>query len=458
MGIIIKGGTIVTSNSTYKGDIRIENEQIAEINQNIDIENNDILDITGYFIMPGGIDTHTHFDMNAGMTMTADDFKTGSKAAILGGTTTILDFAECGEGESLKLGIETYEKKARNKCYCDYGFHMTITKLEEDTLNEMEDLVEKGITSFKLYMAYKDVLQVNDSVIYKVLKKAKDLGCIVAFHCENGDLLDVLIKESKERGHLSPKYHPLARPNLIEAEAISRLIDITNITDSRSYVVHLSSKEGLERIKLGRKEKVKIIAETCPQYLLLDESMYNKQGFESAKYIMSPPLRKKADIDYIWIGLNNGDIQTVGTDHCSFNFKGQKDLGYNDFSKIPNGAPGVEHRIMLLYTYGVLEGKISINKLVEVTSTNAAKIFGMYPKKGEIAVGSDADLIIINPNKEDIISYKTQNQNVDYTPYEGFNVKCKIEHVFLRGNYIVKDSKLNNNNPLGMYIKRNAIK
>lgn len=454
MGVILKGGYVVTAAKTYKSDIRTDKEIIVDIGENISNDSDKIIEVKDCYIIPGGIDTHTHFDMNAGTTITADNFQTGTKAAIMGGNTTILDFAECDEGENLKEGLSSYHKKAKNNCYCDYGFHMTITNLEENTLVEMEELVKDGVTSFKLYMAYKDVLQVDDGVIYKVLEKAKELGAIVSFHCENGDLLDVRIKEMREKGNVEPKYHPLTRPNLLEKEAVSRLIDITNITDSRSYIVHLSCKEALECVKDGRKNNINLIVETCPQYLLLDDSLYNKDGFEGAKYVISPPLRKKEDIDYLWGGLNNGDIQTIGTDHCSFNYKDQKEIGFEDFSKIPNGAPGVEHRIPLLYTYGVLENKISLNKLVEVTSTNPAKIFGMYPKKGEIEVGSLADLVIINPNREDVITSETQYQNVDYTPYEGFKIKCSIDHVFLRGNHVVEERILKGNKPMGKFIRR----
>lgn len=454
MGVILKGGNIVTSTKTFKSDLRIDNEVIVEINENIVNDIDEVIDIEECYIIPGGIDTHTHFDMNAGAIITADNFFTGTKAAIMGGNTTILDFAECSDGENLVDGLKSYHKKAQNKCYCDYGFHMTITGIEDNTLNEMEYLVKEGVTSFKLYMAYKGSLQVDDGIIYKVLEQSKKLGAITSFHCENGDLLDKMIQEMKESSRLAPKYHPKTRPNILEKEAVSRLIDITNLTDSKSYIVHLSCKEALERVKEGRKNNVDLVVETCPQYLLLDDSLYNKDGFESAKYVMSPPLRKKEDIECLWEGLRSGEIQTIGTDHCSFNYKGQKEIGINDFSKIPNGAPGVEHRIPLLYTYGVLENKISINKLVEVISTNPAKIFGMYPQKGEIQLGSLADLTIINPNNKGVISYKTQYQNVDYTPYEGFEIKCSIDHVFLRGHHIVKDMKLSIENPIGKFIKR----
>lgn len=456
MGTILRGGTIVTSDKTYISDLRIEDEKIVEIGNNLEINDDKVIDATGRVIIPGGIDTHTHFDMNAGAIITADNFETGTRAAIAGGTTTILDFAEASEGENLLQGVETYHKKARGNCYCDYGFHMTITCLDKDTFAHVEKLISDGIVSFKMYMAY-DGMKVDDGTIYKVLKKAKDLGCIVEFHCENGDLLDVLIEENIQNGNLEPKYHPLTRPNIVEKESVSRLADITQLSNSKSYVVHLSCKESLEAVKIAREKNIDMIVETCPQYLLLEDDLYDKAEFEGAKYVMSPPLRKKEDISYLWEGLANGDIQTVGTDHCSFNFKGQKDLGIDDFSKIPNGAPGVEHRLSLLYTYGVLENKISANKFVEVTSTNAAKIFGMYPKKGEIAVGSDADIVILNIDKEETISYQTQKQNVDYTPYEGFNVRCKIEDVFLRGNHIVQSCNIKEQ-AIGQYIKRKITK
>ncbi|EGT5272000.1 dihydropyrimidinase [Clostridioides difficile] len=456
MGTILRGGTIITSDKTYISDLRIEDEKIVEIGNNLEINGDKVIDATGKIVIPGGIDTHTHFDMNAGSITTADNFETGTRAAIAGGTTTILDFAEANEGENLLQGVEAYHKKASGNCYCDYGFHMTITCLNKDTFNHMEKLISDGIVSFKMYMAY-DGMKVDDGTIYRVLKKARDLGCIVGFHCENGDLLDVLIEENIQNGNLETKYHPLTRPNIVEKESVSRLADITKLSNSKSYVVHLSCRESLETVKMAREKNIDMIVETCPQYLLLEDNLYNKDKFEGAKYVMSPPLRKKEDINYLWEGLSSGDIQTVGTDHCSFNFKGQKDLGIDDFSKIPNGTPGVEHRLALLYTYGVLENRISVNKFVEVTSTNAAKIFGMYPKKGEIAVGSDADIVILNINKEETISYKTQKQNVDYTPYEGFKVKCKVEDVFLRGNHVVQSCNVKEH-PTGQYIKRKITK
>ncbi len=455
MGLILKGGTIVTAEKIYKSDIKIVKEVIAEIGKNLKCDNYEVIDVSGCHIIPGGIDTHTHFDMNAGSTKTADDFESGTKAAIIGGTTTVLDFAETSSDEDLIEGIKTYYKKADGKCSCDYGFHMTITKLDTDTFKFMEELISEGVTSFKMYMAY-DGMKVDDGTIYKVLEKARELGCIVEFHCESGDLLDVLVEENVKAGNLKPKYHPLSRPNIVEREAVSRLADITQLAYSRSYVVHLSCKESLVVVKNARKRGVNMIVETCPQYLLLEDKLYSNEGFEGAKYVMSPPLRKKEDIECLWNGIRDGDIQTVGTDHCSFNFRGQKDMGIDDFSKIPNGAPGVEQRIELLYTYGVAIGRISFNKFVEITSTNAAKIFGMYPKKGEIKVGSDADLVVLDTTKEKIITSTTQQQNVDYTPYEGFKVSCKIRDVFLRGEHVVKCGKIKKINK-GKYLKRKII-
>ncbi len=455
MGLILKGGTIVTAEKIYKSDIKIVKEVIAEIGKNLKCDNYEVIDVSGCHIIPGGIDTHTHFDMNAGSTKTADDFESGTKAAIIGGTTTVLDFAETSSDEDLIEGIKTYHKKADGKCSCDYGFHMTITKLDTDTFKFMEELISEGVTSFKMYMAY-DGMKVDDGTIYKVLEKARELGCIVEFHCESGDLLDVLVEENVKAGNLKPKYHPLSRPNIVEREAVSRLADITQLAYSRSYVVHLSCKESLVVVKNARKRGVNMIVETCPQYLLLEDKLYSNEGFEGAKYVMSPPLRKKEDIECLWNGIRDGDIQTVGTDHCSFNFRGQKDMGIDDFSKIPNGAPGVEQRIELLYTYGVAIGRISFNKFVEITSTNAAKIFGMYPKKGEIKVGSDADLVVLDTTKEKIITSTTQQQNVDYTPYEGFKVSCEIRDVFLRGEHVVKCGKIKKINK-GKYLKRKII-
>lgn len=454
MGLILQGGTIVTDVKSYKADVRIENEKIAEIGADLFKEGDEIVPINGCYLVPGGIDTHTHFDLDVGTTITADNFETGTKAAIVGGTTTILDFATQSKGHTLSDGLREWHDKSRGRCYSDYGFHMAITDWNDTTSKEMEDMINEGVTSFKMYMAYKDTLQVDDGIIFKALKRAKELGVLIGFHCENGDIISELINEFKDNNQLSPKYHQLSRPSDLEVEATYRLMKIAKAANAPVYVVHLSSKDALEEVKKARLDGVKVYTETCPQYLLLDDKLYDLDGFESAKYVMSPPLRTKVDNDALWKALEEGDIDAIGTDHCSFNYKGQKDIGINDFSKIPNGGPGVEHRMGLLYTYGVKEGKISMNKFVELTSTKAAKLFGMYPQKGSIEVGSDADIVVIDPEMKNIISAENQTQNTDYTPYEGYEVDCQFRHVFLRGIEVIKEGKLTVEHPTGKYIVR----
>ncbi|MBS6507206.1 MAG: dihydropyrimidinase [Paraclostridium bifermentans] len=454
MGLILQGGTIVTDIKSYKADVRIENEKIAEIGSDLFKEGDEILPINGCYLVPGGIDTHTHFDLDVGTTITADNFETGTKAAIVGGTTTILDFATQSKGHTLNDGLREWHDKSRGRCYSDYGFHMAITDWNDNTSKEMKDMINEGVTSFKMYMAYKDTLQVDDGIIFKALKRAKELGVLIGFHCENGDIISELIDECKKNNQLAPKYHQLSRPSDVEVEATYRLMKIAKTANAPVYVVHLSSKDALEEVKKARLDGVKVYTETCPQYLLLDDKLYDLDGFKSAKYVMSPPLRTKVDNEALWKALEEGDIDAIGTDHCSFNYKGQKDIGINDFSKIPNGGPGVEHRMGLLYTYGVKEGKISMNKFVELTSTKAAKLFGMYPQKGSIEVGSDADIVVIDPEMKNTISAEDQTQNTDYTPYEGYEVDCQFRHVFLRGIEIIKEGKLTVEHPTGKYIVR----
>lgn len=457
MGIVIKGGKIVTSVDTYDADIRIEEEKIVSIGKDIERYGDEILYAEGCFILPGGIDTHTHFDLNVGSTVTADDFSSGTKAALIGGTTTILDYACQNKGQSLKEALKDQHTKAKNVCYCDYGFHMGITDWNEKVEEEFEDMIKEGVTSFKLYMAYKKTLQVDDGVIFKALKKSKELNGLIGFHCENGDIIEDLINEAKQRGNYTPYYHAASRPALVEKEAVTRVLHLAEMADAPVYIVHLSSGEGLKSILEAKKRGVKVYVETCPQYLLLDDSLYGEKdsdSFEGAKYVMSPPLRKKQDQQDLWNGIISKEISTIGTDHCSFNYKGQKELGAKDFSKIPNGAPGVENRVALMYTYGVIEEKISLNEMVALTSTNAAKLFGLFPQKGTIAVGSDADLVIWDTNFSEKITAKKQSQNVDYTPYEGFIQIGRPLHVFLRGKKVVSNGKIIIEKGYGKYLKR----
>jgi dihydropyrimidinase len=461
MGIVLNGGKVITATDSYYSDIRVEDEKIVSIGNNLEKQGDEIISAVGCFVIPGGIDTHTHFDLDVGSTVTTDDFESGTRAAVVGGTTTILDFATQNKGETLKEALKNWHKKSEGKCSCDYGFHMAITDWNDEVSTEMQDMMEEGITSFKMYMAYKGVLQVDDGIIFKALKRSKELGVIIGFHCENGDIIDVLVKEAKSKGQTSPVFHALTRPVEAEKEAITRLLNLAELAGAEPYIVHLSSKEGLMSILEARKRGVKVYVETCPQYLLLNDSCYGTKedsSFEAAKYVMSPPLRKEQDSEALWKALHFGEIDTIGTDHCSFNFKGQKDLGIDDFSKIPNGAPGVEHRIALLYTYGVLTGKITLNEMVSLSSTNAAKMFGLFPRKGTIAVGRDADIVVWNPDLETHISRDKQTQKVDYTPYEGFKQQGKVVHVLLRGKKVIIDSMLCGEKVSGKYLHRSITK
>lgn len=457
MGIILKGGKVVTAVDTYYADIRIEGEKIVSIGIDIEKSEDEIINAKGCYIMPGGIDTHTHFDLDVGNLITADDFESGTKAAIIGGTTTILDHATQNKGESLKETLRKQHEKSDGVCYCDYGFHMGITDWNIKTSNEMEDMIKEGVTSFKMYMAYKGKLQVDDGEIFKALKKSKKINALLCFHCENGDVIEELACEAKASGNKSPYYHAITRPVEVEREAITRLLNLAEIADVPVYIVHLSSKEGLLSILDAKKRGVKVYVETCPQYLLLDDSYYGEKesdNFEGAKYVISPPLRKIYDQDALWNGISSREIITIGSDHCSFNYEGKKSLGIEDFTKIPNGVPGVENRMGLIYTYGVLRGRISINEMVAITSTNAAKLFGIYPQKGTIAAGSDADIIVWDPDFNSFISAEKQTQNVDYTPYEGFKQQGRVLHEFLRGNKVIFNTRFLENEPLGKFLFR----
>lgn len=455
MATLIKNGKIVQSDKTFCASMLIEGEKIIKISEKLNEDGCDIIDAKGSYIFPGFIDTHTHFDLNTGTTKTADNFYTGTKAAIAGGTTTILDFATQDKNSTLKKAYDVWTEKAEGNSFCDYGFHMAIVDYNDEIEKEMEEIVEIGISSFKLYMAY-DALRVDDGCIYKALRKSKEIGAIIGFHCENGDIINALIKESREREEKTPYFHPRSKPPEIEGEATERVIAIADMVKAPLYIVHVTCKESLSKIERAKSQGIVVYGETCPQYLLLDISMYgdkDDESFEGAKYVLSPPLREKKNQQILWEGIKNNTIDFIGTDHCSFNFKGQKDLGFLDYSKIPNGVPGVEHRFSLIYTEGVTKNKISINKMVEILSTNPAKFFGMYPLKGEILEGSLADIVIYDPEENWTISSENQHQNVDYTPYEGFDISGKIKHVFLRGNHVVNDGMITEK-PLGKFVKR----
>lgn len=458
MSLLIKNGTIVTASDTYNGDIYIEDEIIKEIGTNIDRASDEIIDAKGKYVIPGGVDVHTHLNLDVGIAVANDDFYTGTVAAACGGTTTIIDHMGFGpKGCDLKHQVNVYHGYADGNAVIDYSFHGVIQHINDDILEEMESIVkEEGIPSFKVYLTYDYMLE--DENVLKVLKRLKELGGITTVHCENHGSIKVLREYFVNNGFKTPKYHPLSRPAEAEGEAVNRMINLASIADNAPlYIVHLSSKIGLSYIKMDNEREKNIYAETCPQYLVLDDSKYEEDNNEGLKYIMSPPLRKKEDIEALWKGINDGYIKTIATDHCPFSFKTDKQLGKDDFTKCPNGAPGIEERMPLIFSEGVMKNRISINKFVEVCSTNPAKIFGVYPKKGVIQVGSDGDIVIIDPTIEKTLKVKELHSNVDYSAYEGIKLKGYPIMTISRGKIIVKNNIFIGEKGYGNFLKRNIL-
>jgi dihydropyrimidinase len=456
---LIKNGRIITACDDYFADVYIEGEQIKQIGQGLTVKADKTIDATGKLVIPGGIDSHTHLDMPFGGTMSADDFESGTIAAAHGGTTTIVDFAIQTKGQSCLEGLDTWHKKADGKATIDYGFHMIVTDMEVERLGEMDKLVDEGITSYKLFMAYPGVLYVDDGTLYRTFRRAGDNGTRICMHAENGIVIDEIIREAIADGKMEPKFHAKTRPTRMEAEGVHRAIAIAEVANVPLYIVHLSCSDALDEVKRARMRGADVMAETCPQYLFLDESYYEKpghDGFEGAKWVMTPALREKWNQDVLWKGLEMNHLANVATDHCPFCFKGQKELGLGDFRKIPNGAPGVENRMSLIYHGGVVEGRMSLNRFVEITSTAAAKTFGMFPKKGTIAVGSDADIVVFDPNRKETISVDnefTHHMRVDFSAYEGFEIQGWSEVVLSRGRVIVENgSRVTTGG--GQFIKR----
>ena len=457
MSVLIKNGRVITAVDDYLADVFIKNEIVTLIGKNLEMEADEIIDASGKYLFPGGLDPHTHLDMPFGGTTSADDFETGTLAAAHGGTTTLIDFAIQSKGQSTLEALDIWHEKAEGKTAIDYGFHMIITDLEDNRVHEMKMLADDGVTSYKLFMAYPGVLYVDDGTIYRAMRQAGENGTVVCMHAENGIVIDEIVKIALAEGKTEPKYHALTRPTRMEAEGVHRAISIAEVAHVPVYIVHLSSSDALEQVMLARNRGVHAFAETCPQYLFLDHSYYEQEGFEGAKYVMTPALREKWNQDELWKGLRFGDLQSISTDHCPFCFKDQKILGINDFSKIPNGGPGVENRMSLVYNGGVNSGRISLNKFVELTSTAAAKTFGLFPKKGTIAVGSDADIVIFDPHRKETISINnacTHHMRVDYNAYEGFEVTGFTETVLSRGKVIIKDCDYVGQKGDGQFLKR----
>ena len=456
MSMIIKNGRIITASQDYTADIFIEKDLITAIDTNLNFKADYILDAKGKYIIPGGIDAHTHLDMPLGNIKSSDDFETGTIAAAFGGTTCIIDFPTQSRGMRMCEAFEEWKEKAKHKAVIDYGFHMIITDIQENNLKEMDELLEEGVTSFKLFMAYPDTLMVDDATIFRTMKHSVDIGALVCIHAENGSVIDEIIRLSLAEGKTTPIYHALMRPCAAEAEAVNRAIAIAEIAGAPVYIVHVSCDESLRKIAEAKERGLPVYAETCPQYLFLSIEDMNKPGFEGAKYVLTPPLRAKHNQEKLWSGLRGKILDVVSTDHCPFRFKDQKILGKDNFTKIPNGGPGIENRMQLTFEGGVRQGRISLNRWVELTSTNPAKLFGLYPEKGTIAVGSDADIVIWDPEKEFTISANTHHMAVDYSMYEGIKVNGKADIVISRGEIIIQDEKFTGKAGRGKYIKRKA--
>ncbi|SFE81711.1 dihydropyrimidinase [Alteribacillus iranensis] len=451
---IIKNGTVVTATDQYEADILIENGKVSAIAASLNEDADEVIDAKGAFLFPGGIDPHTHLDMPFGGTMTADDYETGTIAAAYGGTTSIIDFCLTNKGEPLQNAINVWHEKSRDKAVIDYGFHLQLTEVTDDVLNELPGIVENGITSFKVFMAYKNVFQADDETLFKALVTAREQGALVMVHAENGDVIDFLVKDALQKGNTDPIYHALTRPPEAEGEATGRAAELTGLADSQLYVVHVTCQEAVEKIAAAREKGYRVWGETCPQYLTLDQSYLAKPDFEGAKYVWSPPLREKHNQDLLWKALKNGQLQTIGSDQCSFNFNGQKDLGKDDFTKIPNGGPIIEDRFSVMFSEGVKKGRISINEFVDMVSTRTAKLFGLFPEKGTIAVGSDADIVIFDPNAERTISASTHHMNVDYSAFEGMKVTGEPISVLSRGEFVIRDKQFVGKPGSGQFLKR----
>ncbi len=451
MKTLLKGGTVVSGSGLILADVLMNEGKIQAVEPEIQDGEAEVIDVTGKLLFPGFIDAHTHFDLHVAGTVTADNFETGTKAALSGGTTMIIDFATQYQGETLEKALENWHKKADGNASCDYGFHLAISDWNPAISKELEEIVENGVTSFKLYMTY-DEMYLSDKKIYQVLKRLKEVGGIAGVHCENMGIIEALKEEEKAKGNLSVIAHKKTRPAPVEAEAIGRLLKIAGLADSPVIIVHLSSGEGYQEVKYARERGQEIYLETCPQYLLLNESVYDLPGFEGSKYVISPTLKKEKDSIRLWNALLKNHIQTIATDHCSFTTS-QKAAGKDDFTKIPNGMPGVESRPVLMYSFGVLEHNLKLEQMCRLLSENPAKLYGVYPQKGAIAPGSDGDIVVWNPDARWTISVENQVANVDYCPFEGTDVKGKAELVFLKGLLAAKDGQVVLEKT-GSYVKR----
>ena len=456
MSILIRNGRIITASDDHIADILIEGEQIRAIGKDLSATAERTIDAGGKLVFPGGIDPHVHLDMPFMGTFSSDSYETGTSAALFGGTTMVIDFILQKQGNSLQSALDEWRGRSDGNCVGDYAFHMAVTDFNENTAGEIRGLIEnEGITSFKTFMAYKGALMIDDRQMIGLMEEVKRHGGLINVHATNGDMIDYLIARHRTEGKLAPLYHYLSQPEITEAEASERFADMAYYTGCPGYIVHLTCEGALNAARDAGKRNQHLYVETCIQYLLLDASLYEK-NFEGAKWVMSPPLREKKDQEALWAGINQGLVQVVATDHCPFNWE-QKLLGRDDFSKIPNGHPAIEHRLELLYSEGVRKGRISLNRFVELTSTNPAKIFGMFPRKGCLGVGSDADIVIFDPEEKHTLSAKTHHMNVDYSAYEGWQLQGRTKTVILRGQIAVENNECKLKKGYGRFIKRNKV-
>lgn len=453
MSILIKNGRVVTASEDYIADVFVENGKISAIGANLPHNAEKTIDATGKYVFPGGIDPHVHLDMPFMGTSSSDDYETGTRAALFGGTTTVIDFILQTQGDTLRNALTTWQEKANGKAIGDYSFHIAVTDFNDEVAKEVVDFIEKeGITSFKTFMAYKGALMIDDGQMVQLMKVVKKHGGLVTVHATNGDMIDSLIAKHLSEGKTSPLYHYLSQPEVTESEASARFCDMLEYTGCTGYIVHMTCEGALNAVRRATLRNQRVFVETCPQYLTVDASVY-ENGFEAAKWVMSPPIREKKDQEALWAGLRQGLVNVVGTDHCPFSWD-QKLLGKDNFAKIPNGHPAIEHRMEIMYSEGVHKNRISLSKFVEVTATNPAKIFGMYPKKGTIAVGADADVVVFDPHKKHVISKDSHHMNVDYSSYEGWNLTGKTETVLLRGEVAIENGECKLSPGFGQFVKR----
>ena len=436
MKTLLKGGRVVSGYGAIQADVLLNGEKILAVGNGL--EGDRVVDCTGKLLFPGFIDAHTHFDLEVANTITADDFATGSRAALRGGTTMVVDFSAPDKGDTLHDGLARWHKKADGKTSCDYGFHMTIDDWNDTIRREVGEMIEEGVSSFKMYMTY-PAMMIPEDQMYEALLRLKEVGGIAGVHCENHGVIGALIADAKAKGAMGPSSHPRTRPNPLEAEAVSHLLRMAQVADCPVIIVHLSTKEAMEEVRAARKRGQTVYVETCPHYLLLEDSVYDAPDYlDAAQFVCAPPIRKKADQEALWEALRNGEIQTVSTDHCSFTLQ-QKEMGREDFTKIPGGLPGVESRGILLYSAGVAGGRITLGDMCRVLSENPAKLYGCWPRKGVIAPGSDADIVVYDPEGETLLTAADQLMNVDYCPYEGLRCAGRVEKVFLRGALAVEN-------------------